>query len=235
MRTFYVKKNYLYACLAILCLTLAGLLLLPPPVVSTVAEPYRSGDGQSKLVSLTVNVDWGNEYLPAMLQTLADNGVKATFFLTGRWATENPELAKAIAAGGHELGNHGYSHKSPNASTVEELVDEISRTEQAIFQATGYLTCLYAPPSGECEAHVLQAAEQAGYQTILWSADTIDWQKPDVETIISRIDKKLTAGGIILTHPTESTAAALPQMITLVREKGWEFATVSENISTSTP
>ena len=61
---------------------------------------------------------------------------------------------------------------------------------------------LYAPPSGECEAHVLEAADNLGYDTILWSVDTIDWQKPDAATIIERVESKIHGGAIILAHPT---------------------------------
>ncbi|MEG2213485.1 MAG: polysaccharide deacetylase family protein, partial [Clostridiales bacterium] len=196
-----------------------------------VTAPYRSGNPQGDKVSLAINVDWGNEYLPTMLQTLAEQQVKATFFLTGRWTAANNELAQNIAVDGHELGNHGYSHKSPNDSTVAEILDEISRTEQAIYQATGVITTLYAPPSGESETHVLEAADKAGYQTILWSVDTIDWQKPDVDTIVARVEKKLAPGAIILAHPTASTASAMPQIIDLIREKGLHLVPVSENIA----
>ncbi len=198
---------------------------------AALSEPFRSGDAESNLVTLTINVDWGNEYIPSILASLEEAGIKATFFLTGRWTEEYPDLAKTIADAGHEIGNHGYSHSSPNASSIEEIQDEISRTEEAIAKATGITTTLYAPPSGECEEHVLEAAEQAGYDTVLWTADTIDWQQPDSETIIRRVTEKISGGGVILAHPTESTAEALPEMIRQVEEMGYTFVTISENMA----
>lgn len=243
MRSFFIGSRQLklagiyVATLAIL-IGGAGFFLNAVPEVedasaaesTSVPAPHRNGNTNSNNISLTINVDWGEEYLPGMLDTLAEYNVPVTFFLTGRWCDKNPELAKQIAEAGHEIGNHGYSHSSPNASSIEEIIDEITHTEESIRTATGYTTKLYAPPSGEEEKHVLQAAAQIGYQTILWSVDTIDWQKPDADTIMQRVKKKISGGGIILAHPTASTAEALPQLITDLQAEGYTFVTVSQNI-----
>ena len=238
MRVFFMKKkNWLtWACYLLAgCLLLLGISLISPSSQETVAnadaqEPYRCGPIDSDNISLAINVDWGEEYIPDMLRILAEKNVQATFFLTGRWADNNPDLAADIAAAGHELGNHGYSHTSPNASSVAEITEEIQRTETAIKNATGQTTVLYAPPSGESEDHVLSAASELGYDTILWSVDTIDWQKPTAETIIDRVESKIHGGAIILAHPTAPTVEALPQLIDDLKEKGYNFATVSSNL-----
>ncbi len=210
------------------CLVGAGMFL--PAADSAAAEPYRSGNAESSCVSLAFNVDWGEEYLPQLLDILAGRGVPATFFLTGRWTENNPLLAEQIAAAGYEIGNHGYSHASPNASSEEEISEEILRTEEAIRSATGVSTTLYAPPSGECEQHVLHAASQLGYDIILWSVDTIDWQQPAAATIIGRVEEKIHGGAIILAHPTEATVEALPVIIDDLQQKGYHFVTVSSNL-----
>ena len=234
---FLGKKIWLaIGCgLLAVCLVALGVSLVLPDAEETTAEvqtpePYRSGAEESSCISLGINVVWGEEYLPDMLETFADEGIVVTFFLTGRWADNNPELAADIAAAGHEIGNHGYSHTSPNASSQEEITDEIQRTEQSIKAATGVTTTLYAPPSGECEAHVLEAADNLGYDTILWSVDTIDWQKPDAATIIERVESKIHGGAIILAHPTASTVEALPTIIDDLKEEGYNFVTVSSNL-----
>ena len=233
MRTLYIsKKGAMLAGMYVLALALlitgAGIFL--PSVAPAMAEPYRAGSADSQYISLAVNVDWGEEYLPDMLAVLEENDISITFFLTGRWCDNNAELAKMLAEAGHELGNHGYSHTSPNASSREEIIDEISRTEQAVENATGVKTRLYAPPSGEDEAHVLQAAEGLGYHTILWSVDTIDWQQPDAATIIERVMSKIHGGAIILAHPTASTLEALPTLIEKLQAEGYTFVPVSQNL-----
>lgn len=233
MKTIFISKKGVMlagAYLLALALLIGGAGIFLPHTETAMAEPYRAGSAESRLISLAVNVDWGEEYLPDMLSILAKNDICVTFFLTGRWCENNAELAKMIAEAGHEIGNHGYSHKSPNASSIEEIIDEITRTEQAVEQATGIKTRLYAPPSGEEEEHVLQAAEQAGYHTILWSVDTIDWQKPDAATIIQRVMGKVHGGAIILAHPTASTVEALPALIEQLQAEGYTFVPVSENL-----
>jgi probable sporulation protein (polysaccharide deacetylase family) len=229
-RTLFLAGIYLLACCLLFGLTI---WLFPAATASSgkgLPTPYRSGDVDSQLISLAINVDWGEEYLPGLLAVLADNDVEATFFLTGRWTDLNPELAATIAAAGHELGNHGYSHASPNASSQAEIIDEISRTEQAIEAATGVITRLYAPPSGEQEEHVLAAASEAGYDTILWSVDTIDWQQPEAQTIVERVMNKVQGGSIILAHPTANTVQAFAVLLPQLQEKGYTFATVSANL-----
>ena len=235
MRVFCCRKNTFLQGLAyvtaLALLVAGGAAVLPGPQAEpALAEAYRCGAADSDCVSLSFNVDWGEEYLPDILAVLAEKGVPATFFLTGRWCDEHPELAAEIAAAGHELGNHGYSHASPNASAAEEIIDEIDRTEQAVCTATGVTTRLYAPPSGEAEEHVLAAAEQAGYCTVLWSVDTIDWQQPQADTVLRRVTEGLSGGAIILAHPTACTLQALPAIIDQARAEGYRFVTVSENL-----
>lgn len=233
---FLHKKTWITAgiYLLVFCLLAIGAVAILPHGEATVAEnelqPYRSGAAESSCISLAINVDWGEEYIPEMLKVLANNEIKATFFLSGRWCNSNPGLARDIAVAGHELGNHGYSHTSPNASSSNEIIDEIERTEEAIEKATDIVPHLYAPPSGEEEPHVLEAAATAGYDTVLWSVDTIDWQKPDAATIIKRVENKIHGGAIILAHPTASTVEAFSIFIEDLLEEGYSFVTVSENI-----
>ena len=200
--------------------------------VYVIAEPYYQGTGEDKVISLTINVDWGEEYLPDILKVMDKYNIKATFFLTGRWANNNPELAKTIFEAGHEIGNHAYSHKSPNQLSYEENMEEIKNTSDAIKKAIGQKESpLYAPPSGERKDHVLKAAKDLGYTTILWSIDTIDWKRPSSDVIINRVLKKAHPGGIILAHPTNPTLEALPSIIQSLEEQGYVFVTVSENLS----
>lgn len=239
MRVYYLSKRggkLAAAYFLALVLLLGGASVFLPETAPAAAQPeqdpaaYRSGSSESDLVSLAINVDWGEEYLPQLLAVLAEKDVHATFFLTGRWCNNQPELARQIAEAGHEIGNHGYSHSSPNASSEEQIIEEIERTEAAIEAATGITTDLYAPPSGEDEQHVLDAAAEAGYHTILWSVDTIDWQQPTAETIVERVSSKIHGGAIILAHPTEPTLLALPQIIDSLEEEGYRFVSVSENL-----
>jgi probable sporulation protein (polysaccharide deacetylase family) len=195
--------------------------------VQNAPRPIYNGHPGERQVALACNVFWGEEYLPAMLDTLDRAGVKATFFIGGSWAKRHPGLVRELAARGHELGNHSYSHPHPNSIGMAQNKDQIVRTEKLVEELTGVKTTLYAPPYGEFNAVVLTAAAELGYTTILWSIDTIDWQRPPAETILDRVLGKLHNGAIILMHPTEPTAQALPELLFRIQGRGYTIKPVS--------
>jgi len=231
VRIYYIKRRHLKKmalCFTFLALWGVGIVaakFLPIAVMSQ--GPIYSGAETGSMAAFAVNVDWGEEFIPGMLDLFDEKGVKVTFFLTGRWTQEHPVLAREIVRRGHEVGNHAYSHKSPNAMSQAENQDEIQRTAATIKAATGVQTKLYAPPSGEMEVQVLAAAAAENHATILWSVDTIDWQKPSVEKMQERVLTKAKAGSIILMHPTENTLAALPGIIDELQKRGITLGTVT--------
>ncbi len=202
---------------------LAGLKHTP-----VVAEPVYHGDPDSNSIALTCNVFWGEEYLHPMMEILAEKEVRVTFFIGGSWAEKFPELVKEIYRRGHEVGTHGYSHPHPDSITKESNVRDISRGQDVIHKITGYKPALYAPPYGERGPAVLQAAEELGCRTILWSIDTVDWKRPAPEVIQERVIGKAHNGGIVLMHPTGPTVKALPGIIDGLRKKGYRLVTVGE-------
>lgn len=214
----------------------AGLLLLSavylygaagPEDLAAAAAPYYSGETGEKQVAICVNVDWGEDYISPMLATFAARDVKATFFLTGRWTEKFPAVAKEILDGGMEIGNHGLKHTSPNSMSYEENKADIEAAAGIIEDTLHVKTVLFAPAAGEIDEQVQQAAADLGYRLILWSVDTVDWQKPEVETIVSRVADQAKDGSIILMHPTEHTAAALGEILDALAEKGLKAVPVS--------
>lgn len=194
---------------------------------ATTGAPVYQGSGKEKNVALTFNVVWGEEYVPQLLETLKKNNVPATFFIGGQWAEDFPALTRQIAQDGHEVGNHGYSHPHPDGISRSANLDEIKKTETAIDNSCGIKTKLFAPPYGERGDAVLKTAEDAGYQTILWSVDTIDWQRPEPSVIVKRVVEKVHNGAIVLMHPTAPTVHALPEIIGELKKEGYEMVKVS--------
>ncbi|MDA8333596.1 MAG: polysaccharide deacetylase family protein [Peptococcaceae bacterium] len=194
-----------------------------PPVVPTVAEPVYSGHAGKKEIALTFNVFWGEEYIPGILDILKENNVQATFFLGGQWTEQYPVLARLIADSGQEIESHGYSH--PHADHLSESANlaEIEKAEKVIVKYTGKKPTLFAPPYGERGPAVLRAAERAGYRTVLWSTDTVDWQLPDSSVIVRRVMQGARPGGIVLMHPTAPTLHALPTIIAELKRQGYRL------------
>ncbi len=189
------------------------------------------GNTENKNVALSFNVDWGEEQIPKILKILEDNNIKVTFYLSGKWTEKFPELAEELAKKGHELGNHSYSHPHVDNLSIKENISEIKKTEGIILEKTGYKTCLYAPPYGEKKQHVIKAASNAGYITVYWTIDTIDWDKSrSPQVIFNTVINKAQNGAIVLMHPMPNTVNVLPKIISELKRMGYDFKTVSNII-----
>lgn len=220
----------------ILVLTIVGVLGVA--VKDEIAEVFNSsqpqaiyrGNTDNNNVSLMINVYWGTEYIPQMLDVMDKHGVKCTFFVGGSWAAKEGEMLKQIYERGHEIGNHGYYHKDHNKISKQRNYEEIKITEQIIEQTIGYKTNLFAPPSGSFSKDTLLVADELGYKTIMWSKDTIDWRDKDTQLIIKRATTKISNGELILMHPTYNTLQALDTIITTLKNNDFKLVTVSDNI-----
>jgi peptidoglycan-N-acetylglucosamine deacetylase len=197
---------------------------LPPAAV------YK-GNPEKPMVSFIINVAWGNEYLSDMLETLKKHHVTATFFLEGRWVKNHPELAKMIVEAGHEVGNHSFTHPDMRSLSTSRIHDEIKRTNEVIEATTGEKPRWFAPPSGSYKEEVAKVASVYGLGTVMWSLDTIDWQKPSPDVLIQRVMGKIHNGALILMHPTDSTAKSLDQLITQIKAQNLEIGTVTKTFS----
>jgi probable sporulation protein (polysaccharide deacetylase family) len=192
------------------------------------AAPVYTGNPDKPMVGFLINVAWGNEYLPAMLKTLKKHNVHATFFLEGRWAKENPELVKLIAGGGNEIGNHSYTHPDLKRLSAAQIRKQLEQTNRVIKAETGEKVKWFAPPSGSYRDEVVEIAKSMKMGTIMWTVDTIDWQKPAPDVIVHRVMSGAKSGSMILMHPTASTAKALEPMIVQLKKKNLRIGTVSK-------
>lgn len=184
----------------------------------------RSGLPNSNQLVFSCNVDWGEEVIPDMLNVLKENDIKITFFVSGRWAENNPDLLKEMYQAGHEIQSHGYSHKLCSQNSVDDIKEEILKTEQVILDILGIKTNVFAPPSGDYDETTVELCRSMGYQMALWSADTIDWREGSTaEVIKGRVLKKNLNGAIVLMHPKEETVKALPDLIEKIKAQKIEI------------
>lgn len=206
---------------------------VPPKIGLDELKPKEiyKGNPNKPMVALMINVAWGDEYLPKMLEVLKREKVRATFFFDGSWLKKNLEMAKQIQAGGHELSNHAYSHKDMNKLSRYNALQEMSKTQDLLKSGLGVNNSLFAPPSGAFNQDTVQQAAELGMRTILWTVDTIDWKNPGKQVILNKIEAKVTAGSLILMHPTQSSSESLEGMIRIIKGKGLALDTVSELLS----
>jgi probable sporulation protein (polysaccharide deacetylase family) len=194
-------------------------------------SPIYRGHPDKPMISFIINVAWGNEYLPDILASLKKHQVKASFFLEGRWVKNNPELAKMIVGAGQEVGNHSYTHPDMKRLTAAQTREQLLKTNEVIEAATGKKSIWFAPPSGSYRDETVKIAAEYKMKTVMWTVDTIDWQKPTPDQLINRVISKIENGSMVLMHPTESTAKSLDRLITLIEEKGLRIGTVSDLMS----
>ncbi len=202
--------------------------------------PLEQVKTNEKVIAITINVDWGEEYIPQILEILDQYQAQATFFVTGRWAAKNPDVLKTIDSQGHFIGNHGYYHSHPDRLPVAKNKEELQQTEKVIENVIGKKTTFYAPPYGERGKNGLIAANELGYTTVLWTLDTIDWRPDSTPQIIEKriLEPKIRngkavekRGAIILMHPKENTVTALPHILNRLKKEGFTMVTLEKLIT----
>jgi len=191
------------------------------------------GNPDSRKIALTF--DAGADSAPAseILDTLAKYKVHATFFLTGKWVERNPELTRRIAAEGHEIGNHTYSHRRLTELSPEEIADEVEKTDQLVVKLTGRSTKpLLRVPMGSRDDQVLQTLKDLGYRSVYWdidSWDAVSRKHMRSAGIEERVLGMMRNGSIVLMHcGSRPTADALDSMLGKLIAQGYQQVKVSE-------
>lgn len=190
-------------------------------------------------VALTFDISWGTQTLPKVLPILAEAKVRATFFLSGPWARNHPDLVEAIQAGGHEIASHGQEHVNLSQYPEERVRENISSAHRELARLTGdKVAYFFRPPNGDYDDLVIVTARSQNYETVIWAVDTLDWKNPGADYMIRRVVEKTFPGAIILCHASDSSRQiheALPGMIEGLRAKGYQFVTMSELVRFGEP
>ena len=174
---------------------------------------------------------------PRLLDLLKERGIKATFFVVGQNAVEYPDILKRIAAEGHELANHSYTHPILASMSEGAIRDQLEKTHQAVLSATGVTMKLLRPPYGALSQPQRAWAQSTfGYKTILWDVDPLDWKFRDASRVESEILSHAKSGSIILSHDIHKTTVdAMPSTLDALAAKGFKFVTVSELLALDRP
>lgn len=208
--------------------TLAPAAERPP---ASVARVVRRGEGGRLRVALTFD-DGGAEWRAnEILDVLREAGVRSTFFLLGEWVREHPGMVRRMAAEGHELANHSYSH--PRLSWLDAAVmrEEILAAKAAFEEVAGRGEArLFRPPYGVYDGTLAGVLGELGYRgPVLWDVDSRDWTGLGQEAIVERVLADTGPGSIILFHlHGQNTAAALREIIAALRARGYEMTTVGD-------
>ncbi len=186
------------------------------------------------VVALTFDDGPTAGFTSEVLEILDKLDVTATFFVTGKEVTENSDEARAIAAAGHELGNHSYSHARMIMKSYGTYRSEIEETDAAI-RAIGYEGKLhFRPPYGKKLFGLPWYLSSTGRTTIMWDVEPETYPDiaDDLDAFVTHVVDETRSGSIVLMHVMYGSRAisreALPGIVTGLRERGFEFVTVSD-------
>jgi peptidoglycan/xylan/chitin deacetylase (PgdA/CDA1 family) len=189
---------------------------------------YHVRDGR-KGIALTIDDGPSPEYTPQVLRLLEKYKVTATFSMIGLEVAAYPGLVREVAAAGHTIANHTWSHPDLARLAPVTVADQINRATGAIHKVTGREPALFRAPYGAWSPAVLEQCLRSGMTPLDWSVDPRDWSRPGVASIVANIMRNTRTGSIILEHDgggnRSQTIAALKIVLPRLLDAGYHFTT----------
>lgn len=201
-------------------------------VLKVAANEIARGNPQRRRVALTLDGCWEAEQVPAVVEILKSQRVRATFFLTGTFASKYPDAVRQLAAAGHEIAHHSWDH--PNFTKLDDAaIDaQMKRTERELVKlAPQAYRPFFRPPFGDRDVRVLRHLLQEGFLPVYWTVDTLDWQPAATpESVLEKVAASGSEpGAILLCHvASKPTLRALPRLIVRLREADLEPGRLSD-------
>ncbi len=229
-----MRKRTALAVIATVLVLIAAVALVSAGAASEAVAakrlvPVYSVATEENKVALTFDASWGAEKTTAIMDILEKYGFKGTFFLTGIWIDEYPELVKEINERGHLIGNHSDNHKHLSELDAAGIDSEIDVTASKIEALTGYKPTYFRAPFGEYDNKLINALDARGVQCIQWSADSLDWKGISAAEITENVVSKLDKGTIVLCHNnSEHITEALPLILLAIKNKGMSAVRLDE-------
>ncbi len=194
------------------------------------AAPRAARDRSGRVVALSYDDGPSPANTPELLEIFAAAGARATFFVVGSEVARHPELALRVAQSGHELGNHSFSHANPRDLDEDGLRSEVEYGARAIADAAVAPT-LFRPPFGKRPRASAKVCAKLGFTSVLWSVDSGDTMPFSAARIAREVVGRVKPGDIVLMHDggerRERTLDATRQILRELKERGYEFVTVS--------
>jgi len=201
---------------------------------SVFGPSVHRGPTNRRAIALTFD-DGPSEGTPRVLELLARHRVPATFFQIGANVERLPEVARAVRAAGHEIGNHSHTHPLCCFRSPEFILQEFARAQQAIAGVTGFSPALLRAPFGVRWFGFRQAQHRLNLRAVMWTIIGYDWRRK-ADIIVGRILPAVVNGAILCLHDGRElrpdpdmgeTVAAVGRLIPRLRDRGYEFETVS--------
>lgn len=196
----------------------------------------------TKQLALTYDDGPNDRDTQRLLEVLARHGVRATFFMIGRYAEQRPAIAREVASAGHVIGNHTFTH--PNLALVSALQTRIQIEEcrRALQDAVGEHSRLFRPPFGGRRPETLKVVRELGLEPVMWNVTAFDWKAASADYVERNIIRSVRGGDVILLHDGTHralggnrayTVEATDRVIRRYLGEGYEFVTIPEMMGTA--
>jgi peptidoglycan/xylan/chitin deacetylase (PgdA/CDA1 family) len=191
------------------------------------------GARDRRALALTFD-DGPSEGTPEILEILAEHQVPATFFQCGANVDRLPEIAAEVAARGHEIGNHSYSHPYLFLRSPGGIENELRRAQDTIHRHTGEMPAFFRPPYGARWFGLGRAQRKMQLTGIMWSAIGYDWNRRANE-VVARLAASASNGAILCLHDgrelrekpdVRATVETVRRLVPLLQDQGYKFETI---------
>lgn len=181
-----------------------------------------------KVVALTFDDGPHAKNTEKILEILKENQVRASFFLVGVHTLKYPALARKIYQHGHDIGNHSYAHLSYTTLNQDEVLMDLALSQKVFKDTLGTFPSLFRAPYGRLRKSDEEILRRFFRHGVAWSIDPKDWES-NASQITAHILSRVAPGKIILCHEyNRAIIKALPDIIEGIREKGYDFVTISQ-------
>ncbi len=206
------------------------LLLVLASVVSFLNELRETvssaGQIDQKKIAITFDDGPNADYTEMLLEGLKERGVPATFFLLGAEVEKYPEIVAHMKEQGHLIGTHSYEHVNLCNLSEAAAIEQVDKTNHAIYEITGEYPEYIRPPYGCWKSNLDYDTEMI---EVLWDIDPLDWKTSNSDVIKERVVSKAQENDIILLHDaSESSVKAAFKIIDELQSEGYIFVTVDE-------
>lgn len=190
------------------------------------------GNKNKKYIYLTFDNGYEAGYTGKILDTLKENEVKATFFITAHYLNSAGDLVKRMIDEGHIVGNHTVNHKCMPDLSENQIKEEVMKLHMVVYEKYGYEMKYIRPPKGEFSERTLCLTNSLGYRTVMWSMAYDDWDEKKQgreeygkEKILSNIHP----GCVMLLHATsKDNSEILGDVIKEIKKQGYEFRSIED-------
>ncbi|MFD0147404.1 MULTISPECIES: polysaccharide deacetylase family protein [unclassified Streptomyces] len=195
-----------------------------PPVRQ---RPFLKMSGVGRSMVLTFDDGPDPRYTPEILATLRRYGCRAMFFVCGEMAVENQDLVREMAADGHVVGNHSWSHPLIPRLRPSRIREELGSTSDLVEKVLGSAPLWYRAPFGAWNRHSFEIGAELGMEPLAWTVDTLDWKEPGTGSIVRAVLDGAAPGVVVLSHDAggnrSQSVAALKRYLPELLDAGYSI------------